>query len=174
MIEPPQPITDNPNASNDVRNYNGDYLFSLEFNPANNSVSLASYISVFLSLLGFVFLVLFIKAFCADLLSKKGKNYSTIVFLTLIVVLRYCSIKFAFPESFYSFDLFSPTIFANANSIWLTSLGDLLLNVILLFYLTYVFFNDCEFDAIVNRLQKINKLILSFLFFLAFLFFPYH
>lgn len=166
-------ITDNPNASNGVKNYLGDYLFSLEFNPANNSVSFASYISVFLNLIGFVFLVLFLKTFCTDVLSKYGKNYSTIVFLALIVALRYFSIKFAFPESFYSFDLFSPTIFANANSIWLTSLGDLLLNVILLFYLTYVFFNDCEFDALVNRLQKINKLILSFLFFLAFFWFSW-
>ncbi len=166
-------ITDNPNASNDVRNYQGDYLFSLEFNPANNSVSPASYVSVFLSLLGFVFLVLFLKVFCAELLAKQGKNYAIITFLLLIVALRYFSIKFALPESFYSFDLFSPTIFANANSIWLTSLGDLLLNVVLLFYLTYTFFRECEFDALVNRLQKINKLILSFTFFLAFFWFSW-
>ena len=166
-------ITDNPNASNDVRNYNGDYLFSLEFNPANNSVSLASYVSVLLSLLGFVFLVAFLKVFCTDLLSKHGKNYCTITFLFLIAALRYFSIKFGFPESFYSFDLFSPTIFANANSIWLTSLGDLLLNVILLFYLTYTFFKDCEFDSLVNRLQKLNKLLLAFLFFLAFFWFSW-
>ena len=166
-------ITDNPNATNDVRNYNGEYLFSLEFNSANNSVSSATYVSILLTLIGFVFLILFLKVLCSDLLSKQGKNYSTIVFLILIVVIRYFSITLSLPESFYSFDLFSPTIFANANSIWLTSLGDLLLNVILLFYMTYTFFNDCEFDALVSRLQKINKLILSFMFFLGFFWFSW-
>lgn len=166
-------ITDNPNASNGIKNYAGDYLFSLEFNPANNSVSFATYLSVFLSLLGFIFFIVFLKAFYRDLFSKQGKNFSTIIFLVSIVLIRYCSLLFGVPESFYSFDLFSPTIFANANSIWLTSLGDLLLNVILLFYLTYTFFNDCEFDALVNRLQRINKLIISFSFFLAFFWFSW-
>lgn len=166
-------ITDNPNASNGVKNYNGHYLFSLEFNPANNSVSFASLVSVILSLLGFVFLIAFLKVFFTDLLSKYGKNYSTITFLFVIATLRYLSIKLGVPESFYSFDLFSPSIFANANSIWLTSLGDLLLNVLLLFYITYTFFNDCEFDALVKRLQNINKVMLSFFFFLAFFWFSW-
>ena len=166
-------ITDNPNASNGIKNYAGNYLFSLEFNPANNSVSFATYLSVFLSLLGFIFFIVFLKAFFRDLFSKQGKNFSTIIFLLSIVLIRYCSLIFGVPESFYSFNLFSPTIFANANSIWLTSLGDLLLNVILLFYLTYTFFSDCEFDALVNRLQRINKLIISFTFFLAFFWFSW-
>lgn len=166
-------ITDNPNASNGVRNYNGDYLFSLEFNPANNSVFLSSYISVVFNLLGFIFLIAFLKVFCAQAFERYGKNYSCISFVLLVILLRFATIKFSFPENFYSFDLFSPRIFANANSIWLSSLGDLLINVILLFYLTYVFLNDCEFNSLVNRLRKINKLVLSFGFFLAFFWFSW-
>jgi signal transduction histidine kinase len=166
-------ITDNPNASNGVKNYTGDYLFSLEFNPANNSVSLSSYISVLFSLLGFVFLIAFLKVFCDHALERFGKNYSSIIFVLLVIILRFSSIKFSFPEIFYSFDLFSPKVFANANSIWLASLGDLLINVILLFYLTYVFLNDCEFNSLVSRLKKLNKLVLSFGFFLAFFWFSW-
>lgn len=166
-------ITDNPNATNGVKNYTRDYLFSLEFNPANNSISLVSYISVLFTILGFIFLVLFLKAFCLDFFERYGKNYSVCIFILSLIFIRYLSIKLNFPESFYSFDLFSPTIFASANSIWLTSLGDLLLNVVLLFYLTYVFFNECEFNAIVDRLKKVNKLVLSFGFFLAFFWFSW-
>ncbi len=166
-------ITDNPNATNGVKNYMGDYLFSLEFNPANNSVSLVSYFSVFLTLLGFVFLIIFFKALCLNSFERFGRNYSVLFFICLVILVRYLSIKFSFPESVYSFDLFSPKVFANANSIWLTSLGDLLLNVILLFYLTYIFFNECEFNAVVVRLKKVNKLVLSFFFFLAFFWFSW-
>jgi two-component system nitrogen regulation sensor histidine kinase NtrY len=166
-------ITDNPNASNGVRNYTGDYLFSLEFNPANNSVSLISFVSVFLSLFGFIFLIVFIKVFISENALRVGKNYSTISFIILVIALRYLSIKNSFPECFYSFDLFRPQVFANANSIWLTSLGDLLLNVLLLFYLTYVFFNECEFNALILRLKKANKFVLSFAFFLAFFWFSW-
>lgn len=166
-------ITDNPDATNGVKNYKGEYLFSLDFNPANNSISLVTYFSVLLTLVGFVFLIVFFKAFCLSVFERYGKNYSTIIFIGLVVLVRYLSIKFNFPESFYSFDLFSPKVFANASSIWLASLGDLLLNVVLLFYLTYVFFNDCEFNSIVNRLKKVNKLVLSFSFFLAFFWFSW-
>ena len=98
-------ITDNPNATNGVKNYNGDYLFSLDFNPANNSISLVTYVSVILTLIGFVFLIVFFKALCLSLFERYGKNYSTIAFIGLVILVRYVSIKFNFPESFYSFDL---------------------------------------------------------------------
>ncbi|MBA3970811.1 MAG: hypothetical protein H0X46_01455, partial [Bacteroidetes bacterium] len=166
-------ITDNPNASNGVKNYTGEYLFSLEFNPANNSVSLSSYIAVLFSLLGFIFLIAFLKRLTAHAFARFGRNYSCIFFILFVIILRFSSIKFSFPEIFYSFDLFSPQVFANANSIWLASLGDLLINIILLFYLTYTFLNDCEFNSLVNRLQKLNKLVLSFCFFLAFFWFSW-
>ncbi|HEY0030357.1 MAG TPA: ATP-binding protein [Bacteroidia bacterium] len=166
-------ITDNPNASNGVKNYLGDYLFSLEFNPANNSVSFYSYVSVVLSLLGFLFLIAFLRRLCSEFSDRFGKNVSTISFICLIVLLRYLSVRFSFPEIFYSFDLFSPKVFANANSIWLTSLGDLLINIILFFYLTYTFLTGCEFNFLITRLKNVNKLVLSVGLFLAFFWFSW-
>ncbi|MCX6295172.1 MAG: HAMP domain-containing sensor histidine kinase [Bacteroidetes bacterium] len=166
-------ITDNPNATNGVKNYKGEYLFSLEFDPTNNSISLISYISVLLSLSGFVFLILFLKSFCSSFFSPYSKNFSTLAFIFLAVSVRYILIKFSFPDCFYSFDLFSPKIFANASSVWLTSLGDLLINVVLMFYLTFVFLNNFEFDVLVIQLKKVNTLVISFAFFLAFFWFSW-
>ncbi|MGZ4047944.1 MAG: ATP-binding protein [Bacteroidia bacterium] len=166
-------ITDNPGTGNGVKNYNGDYLFSLKFNSANNSISFLSYISVLFSLFGFLFLFALIKIICLGLFNKFGKSYSTVIFIAFVVLIRFITIKFSFPESFYVFDLFSPKIFANASSIWLSSLGDLLINVLLLFYLTYVFFTECEFNNLLNRLKSINKLVLSFIFFLGFFWFSW-
>ena len=166
-------ITDNPNATNGVKNYNGEYLFSLEFNSANNSISFFSYFSVVCSLLGFLFLFALIKALSISLFDKYGKSYPAIIFIAIVVIIRYITIKFSIPESFYNFDLFNPAIFANANSVWLSSLGDLLINVLLLFYLTYLFFNECEFNGLVSRLKNINKLVISLGFFLAFFWFSW-
>ena len=166
-------ITDNPNAVNGVKNYMGEYLFSLELDAANNSVSFLSYLSVLCSLLGALFLFAFLKLLCINLFGRSGKNYSTLAFISIIILIRFISIKFSFPECFYSFDLFGPKIFANANSIWLSSLGDLLINVLLLFYLTYIFFNECEFNSLLDRLKNINKLVLSFGFFLGFFWFSW-
>ena len=166
-------ITDKPNATNGVKNYIGDYLFSLEFNPANNSISFLSYFSVLCSLLGFVFLFALLKTFCAGLFSGYGRSYPTIIFIVVVILIRFITIKFSFPESFYGFDLFSPKIFANASSIWLSSLGDLLINILLLFYLTYIFFNECDFNKLLNKLKNLNRLILSFGFFLAFFWFSW-
>jgi signal transduction histidine kinase len=166
-------ITDNPDASNGIRNYKGDYLFSLEFNPENNSVSFYSYVAVCLVLLSFIFFIAFLKMLCHELFSRFGKNASTLIFIFLVVLLRYLSIRFGFPKILYSFDLFSPNVFADASSVWLTSLGDLLINVVLFFYLTYTFLSDCEFNSLVDRLKNINRVALSFGFFLAFFWFSW-
>ncbi|MFL5764852.1 MAG: ATP-binding protein [Bacteroidia bacterium] len=166
-------ITDNPNASNGVKNYTGDYLFSLEFNPANNSVSFYSYVAVCLILLSFILFIAFLKTTCNELLGRFGKNFAAISFIVLVVILRFFSIHFGFPGIFYSFDLFSPNVFADASSVWLTSLGDLLINVILFFFLTYIFLSDCEFNSLVDRLRNVNRVVLSFGFFLVFFWFSW-
>jgi hypothetical protein len=70
------------------------------------------------------------------------------------------------PESFYGFELFSPKVFADANSIWLTSLGDLLINVVLLFYLSFYVFSKIHFELIIEQLNDNKKQALSFVLFL--------
>jgi two-component system nitrogen regulation sensor histidine kinase NtrY len=166
-------ITDNPNADNGIKNYSGNYLFSLKFNPANNSVSFALYLAVILHLTAFLLLILFLKNSCSTLNTRIGKNYAVLVFVSSVILFRYISIKFSFPESFYSFDLFSPKIFANAASVWLTSLGDLLINVVLLFYLSYFIFRECIFDTLFSRLKNLNKLTISLFLFLGYFWFSW-
>lgn len=166
-------ITDNPNSSNSVKNIDGNYLCSLEFNSANSSVSLASYIAVFLNLLGLIFLLFFLKNICISLTGKIGKNLSVILLISLVFLLRFLSIKFSFPESFYAFDLFSPKVFADASSIWLTSLGDLLINIVLLFYLSYIIFSEFDFNVLLEKLKSLNKLLVSSFIFLGFFWFSW-
>jgi two-component system nitrogen regulation sensor histidine kinase NtrY len=166
-------ITDNPNASNGIKNINGQYLFSLQFDPANNSISLTSYVAAFLNLLAFFLLVLFLRNACLGLQNRIGKNYAIALFVFVLVLIRYLSIELSFPESFYSFDLFNPKIYADAESVWLTSLGDLLINIILLFYITYFVFKELDFRQLLPGIRQKQKMLVTFFVFLGYFWFSW-
>lgn len=166
-------ITNNPNASNGVKNINNEYLFSLEFDPANNSISVASYFAVVMNLLGFILLIIFLRDRFRQLEGRIGKNYSSLLFVALLVALRYISIRSGFPENFYTFDLFGPKIFADASSVWLTSLGDLLINIVLLFYIGFYLYSTFSIDAVMMRIKNRNAVMVTFFAFLTFFWFSW-
>lgn len=173
LITDDLPAEEGTEANNAIKNLEGDYLFSLKFDNSINSISTLSYVSAILNLAAFLFFILFLRIICFSLEKSIGKNPAIILFIFLIVSFRYLSIKFSFPEIFYSFNLFSPKIYADASSIWLTSLGDLLINVLLLFYLSYVIFSESIFDNLFLRLKSLNKLAIAFILFLVFFWFSW-
>lgn len=166
-------ITNNPNTTNQVKNSDNEYLFSFEFNTANNSIDLRSYLSLLCNLIGIFFFVLFLKRVCFSYQEKLGKNYSILLFISVIIVLRYLTIKFSIPENFYDFELFSPKVYADASSVWLTSLGDLLINMVLLFYITFFVVSESILNNLLLRLKSANKFVLSLIFFLAYFWFSW-
>ncbi len=166
-------ITDNPNTTNQVKNSVNDYLFSFEFNTANNSIDFRSYLSLLCNLIGIFFFVLFLKRICFSYEEKLGKNYSILLFISIIIVLRFLTIKFSIPENFYDFELFSPKVYADASSVWLTSLGDLLINMVLLFYITFFVVSESILNKLLLRLKSANKFVLSLIFFLAYFWFSW-
>ncbi|MDF2437871.1 MAG: hypothetical protein K0Q95_2247 [Bacteroidota bacterium] len=166
-------ITDDPDAGNGIKNIENEYLFSLRFDPANSSVSFWSYVSLILNLTGFCLLIVFIRRMLFLFQQKTGKNAALAGFAFILIVLRYLSIRFSFPENFYSFDLFSPKIYADSDSIWLSSLGDLLINMILLFYIAYVLFSELNFKLFLSGLKKSSKMIVTALTFLGFFWFSW-
>jgi two-component system, NtrC family, nitrogen regulation sensor histidine kinase NtrY len=164
-------ITNNPGVGNVIKNIDNDYLFSLEFSPAGNSVSTLSYLAIVFNLIGFVFVVLFFRIIF--LRFPLSKNNYVLLFLAAIISLRYLTIKLSFPQSFYVLDLFSPAVYADASSIWLSSLGDLLINIVLLFYLTFFFFKEFDFNPWLNRLKKNQKILFTFFVFLCYFWFSW-
>lgn len=155
----------------DVRNMNDNYLFSLMLNPANNKVSGSTYLSILLSFMGIIMLLIFLQKASLVLENKIGKRLSVITYISTVVLLRYVSIKLAIPHSFYSIELFSPTIFADANSIWLTSLGDLLINALLLFHLTFYAYDSFNAERFIDGIKR--KTILIFGLSLGFFWFSW-
>ncbi len=166
-------ITDNPNSTNAIKSISGEHLFSLNFNPANYYSSNTSYVVVLLNLIGCFLILLYLQALFLTSKDKTGKSFSVLLYVLSIVLLRYLSIRFKFPESFYGFELFLPKVFADASSVWLTSLGDLLINAVILFYLSFYVLTKSNIDHLVYRLKNINKLVLSLFFFLGFFWFSW-
>ncbi|MCE9537847.1 MAG: HAMP domain-containing histidine kinase [Bacteroidetes bacterium] len=166
-------IVNFPNATNQVKNLNQEYLFSLEFNSANNSVVLHSYFALVFNLLGFFFIILFLKKTFLSVQTRIGNNTALVLFALSVLLLRYFTIKFSIPEIFYDFELFSPKIYADASSVWLTSLGDLMINTVLLFFLTYLILKEYKIEGVLTRLKKINRLVFLLLMFLAFFWFSW-
>ncbi len=166
-------ITAGTNSKNSIRNSSGEYLFSLDFNPANYYRSFTSYLVVLLNVFACLLLLLFLQSALFEWENEIGNNNSVLLYVLSVIVLRYISIKLKFPESFYGFELFNPKVFADAGSIWLTSLGDLLINAVLLFYLSFYSLTKVNFNNLPARLKNINKLLLSLIFFLGFFWFSW-
>lgn len=166
-------IVNFPNATNQVKNLNQEYLFSLEFNSANNSIALHSYFALVFNLFGFFFVILFLKKAFLSVQDRIGNNTALVLFAISVLLLRYFTIKFSMPQIFYDFELFSPKVYADASSVWLTSLGDLMINTVLLFFLTYFILKEYKIEGILTRLKNFNRLVFLLLMFLAFFWFSW-
>ena len=108
-------------------NYQNETLFYINYSDVSPYSTLLTILSFVTSLLALILLFsLFASTFAW--LKNSFKN-SNILFLALIAdlfLLRWLMLHFGFPELFYHFELFSPKLFAQ--SYWLPSLGDYLLN----------------------------------------------
>ncbi|MFI5164249.1 MAG: hypothetical protein ACHQHP_03265, partial [Bacteroidia bacterium] len=144
-------------AEGDVRSSDGQYLFTLVFPSASDVNLFTFFIIIILNLLGFIFLVWFLQCECGLLSDKIGKIWSFILFIVAIAILRYISITLNFPKTFYEIKLFSPELFGDASSVWLSSLGDLLINAILLFYLIFYCYRNIRIEQIEIDFQKNAK-----------------
>jgi len=163
-------LTIDPTAiGHPVNDAKGNYLFSLKYNNSVIFDSSLSFLSFFLNSLGLLFLVLFIRKISVGLRDKIGTNTEIILFSLTLVLLRFLSVKFLIPRSFYEFDLFSPGIYADASSVWLSSLGDLTINTILFFFIGFNFIKEFKLKGILLRLNNYNKTAFSGLVFFSFL-----
>ncbi len=103
-----------------------------------------------LLLILYVFSIIFFSSFLRQIYLKHYRRlhlksgFMLILFSVDVLLIRALLFYFKFPESLYTSILFDPRYFASSNI--LPSLGDLLINTILILYLSYSF----------NRFYKIN------------------
>lgn len=157
-------------TSHTIKNREGDFLFSLKFN-ASDSISIFTLFALVLNLIAFCCIVLFIKKLSFHFANRIGKNYAVLCFIIIVLFLRYLTLITFFPECFYIFDLFKPSVYADANAIWLSSLGDVLINTLLLIYILFIAINNWHFSLISSYKKTYQKAVLFFLFIAFFILF---
>ncbi|MCX6310124.1 MAG: HAMP domain-containing sensor histidine kinase [Bacteroidetes bacterium] len=127
------------NSATSIHAADGSYLFSLVF-KSNGPVEIPewrTWMNLLFNLSGFLFVLLFIRSESIALKNSIGRNGSLLLFVGSVILLRFLTIQIHFPETFYSLPLFGPKYYGDANSFWLSNLGDFLINACLLFYLSF-------------------------------------
>jgi two-component system nitrogen regulation sensor histidine kinase NtrY len=118
-----------------IKNGDGKVLFGLKQKEKDKKIDEGSpgTLSISLRILAVIFVLIFLNVFALDIVSKRGWVRGLAFLTASILLLRLPSYKFPFPFNFRNLDLFDPVVYGS-NTIH-PSLGDLLINIILLFWI---------------------------------------
>ncbi len=115
-----------------VFNSTGIELFKIKLKEGKSFIAYDS-ITIFLRTLAIILLLFFLHAIAEEIVQAKGFSKGFLALLATVILLRALSYQFSIPFDFAKVPLFDPSIYA-ASSIH-PSLGDLLVNSVLLFWL---------------------------------------
>ncbi|HEU0226860.1 MAG TPA: HAMP domain-containing sensor histidine kinase [Arachidicoccus soli] len=117
-----------------IYNSKGRSVFRLaQYNQSNSSEP--NSLSITLILIGLAFVLIFINSKINELASKRGFFYGLGCLFFIVIIIRLLAYWFPIPFNFRSYELFSPLVYAS--SVIHASLGDLLINVLLFFWITF-------------------------------------
>ncbi|HNS17100.1 MAG TPA: ATP-binding protein [Bacteroidales bacterium] len=155
-------ITDYPIYGTD-----GSYLFSLVFPESPSLPDVQNYL---LFLLYFLFLLFFVLGIFRTYgwIEKKMKIRPSLLFLaftTDVLITRILIFYFKIPHTLYQSDLFKPLYYGS--SFLLPSLGDLVVNTLLLLFVSYAFFVLARPTLRATRVRVPLRYILSLVCFLT-------
>lgn len=112
-----------------VRTKDGDFLFALAFDNTSKTDTYAK-LQLILLTTGILFFILFAITLCRAYVSKGKYNQGVIALLVLMVGLRLGLLFLNLPFAIAEVELFDPKLYAA--SFWSPSIGDMLLNMLLL------------------------------------------
>ncbi len=141
------------NATNlPVINGEGKTLFYLKQKTGVTNYSYDGF-ALFLRLLAIIFVMLFLHSFALSIKEKYRLIWAALFLIFVVVGFRACNYLLGFPIQFRQFELFDPRIYATSNL--LPSLGDLLLNLIGVYWIvTFIKSNLLNADLNVSRIPK--------------------
>ena len=141
-----------------IRNSDGLTLFFLKFNDKGQGPP-SAWISGILKALATCCILLFLNL-CLVQLGRRSRPWiGFTLWLALLYGLRCLSYHYSFPFNYESFRLFDPTIYASSTI--LRSLGDLLINVLLTFWIILYFRAELLTQMERWRLNRFLSLVLG-------------
>ena len=127
-----------------VHDWEGIYLFSIRFsNEELKFARIDRYLIPMLYFLAFIALLLCIQRIIRQITRPAIKNVAFLLIVLLFALLRWIQYRFHLPSDLYALELFGPVPFAK--SVWLPSLGDVLINTILILFIILLFNRDFTF-----------------------------
>ena len=152
---------------------NGNYLVSLLF---SGHLYIGSHWITFLVvfyLLALVFLILFLLELYRNYNILNSLMLIKILLFTLdVIIIRLLLGYFRFPALLFSSAIFDPALFAHSS--WLPSLGDMLINAVLLILISYAWYRDLHFSREKRSISKPWQLLTAIALFTANLFVLYY
>lgn len=121
-----------------IYNNKGDELFGIRLKPGKSFLSYDS-VTIALRVLAIVFLLIFLHSICVEVMQRNGFRMGYILLIGLVVFIRLIAYQFNFPFDYSKLPLYDPSIYAS--NVLHPSLGDLLVNAVLLFWLIGVYKN---------------------------------
>ncbi|SEA19929.1 His Kinase A (phospho-acceptor) domain-containing protein [Arachidicoccus rhizosphaerae] len=125
---------DRTGAGESIHNSKGQQLFKLS-KYAQNPDQHPSMASLIFKLLGILFVLIFINGIINEITLIKGFYKGAFWLLVTVVLLRFMTYWLPIPFNYRSYELFSPIIYAS--NMLHSSLGDLLINTLLFFWITF-------------------------------------
>lgn len=149
-------LTDNTVNTQPIYNSKKQVLFYIT-EKAGVSADRPGIFSVLLRTIAIIFLMIFINALAEETVRQKGFFYGIIFLTGTLFTVRLITYYAPFPFDYRKFELFSPTIYASSSLH--PSLGHLLINALLLFWVTAFLRKHFRHELIQLSSLKVKKLI---------------
>ncbi|HCL06194.1 MAG TPA: hypothetical protein DHW64_09610, partial [Chitinophagaceae bacterium] len=126
----------------------GKELFGIKLRQGKSFIAYDGF-TILLRILSVVFLLIFLHSVAVELILLHGFKTGFSLLATMVLLLRFIAYQFNFPFDYSKLPLYDPSIYAS--NIIHPSLGDLLVNAILLFWLIGVYKNHTDDKTWLNK-----------------------
>ena len=142
-----------------VRNSLGKTLYYLEEKDRGRVYS-NDWVTIMLRIFGSLLILFYLHMLAINISRRWGAAWGILLLTTMIVILRTATYFFNVPIDFRQFELFSPSIYGS--SIILKSLGDLLLNALLFFWIAlFARTQLARVGMTIKTRQKLYRMIIA-------------
>ncbi|MDE1192263.1 MAG: HAMP domain-containing sensor histidine kinase [Arachidicoccus sp.] len=158
---------DTANTGLPVYNTKHKPVFNISQIPGSESIY-PNLWAVVIRVLGMLFVLIFINSAINDITAINGFYIGAFWLLVIVVFLRIITYLFPLPLNLHSYELFSPLIYSSG--VLHSSLGDLLINTLLFFWLTffikyrYNIVPENGVPPVFSKYKKVWAVVLLFLF----------
>ncbi len=150
-------------GSNSIYDWNKRYLFTLIFSNDSKYPELERFVPPVFYLISLFFILLYISVIIKNISGNADRNRAVLITGLVFLVFRIIQAMYKFPASVYSLELFGPLPFANSRM--LASMGDMLLNALLLAFMAIKFNRNFYFSEELLAGRKLKSYFLHILLF---------